>query len=182
MGAVSGTRGDVCGSGGQLNTGRQGKKVQNCVCLPAEVLRCWPASLPCFARPCPPLSPCNPFQSSFRIPRCPHTWRSWEGGGRAWGSVPSQLPVTRGWRSSAWTCQRPVVLTSPFPPVSPQVRRCCSQFSMSRTRTPVTCPESGGCAAQAGLRAGQRPAGRHLPLCHRGPSLRALAVLPVVSG
>lgn len=138
MGAFSGIMGGVCGSGGKLKTVGHGKKVQTCVWLSVKVLLCWTASLPCLGRPCLPFSPL-PKQAEVPL-LSPHpegcggcAW-AWLGvGWQMWGSVPSHRLIT----ALEELCVKLAVPRDAHfpPPVSPQVRCCCSQFSISRMRT-----------------------------------------------
>lgn len=112
------------------------KKVLPYVWLPVKVLLCWTASLPCLARPCLPL----PKQAEDP-PLSPHPeghggcGRAWLGAG--WQDVGQRAPPSPRHLGPQELCvELAVPCDAHFPPpVSPQVRCCCSQFSISRMRT-----------------------------------------------
>jgi len=177
MAGASGGRGDVCSGGGRLSAGGWGVKGPN-LCLAAHesaaLLDCV-SPLPCLAL----AFPSHPATCSRAGWGSPHP-KGHGGCGRAWLGA-----RRRGRHPGQRSCVEPAAPRDAHcpPPVSPQVWCCCSQFSISRTRTKSIVPSArverrrADCAVRAGLRAGQHAWLDGTRLYDRSPSLQAWKVL-----
>lgn len=138
-GAFSRTRGDVCGSGGRLNTGEKSPNFCLAAWKSAALLDCV-SPLPRSALPSPLTLPPLPKQAEDH-PLSPQP-EAHGGCSQAWLGVGWQdvgqhaQPSPRHLGLEELCIELAVPHDAHFPPpISPQVRCCCSQFSISRMRT-----------------------------------------------